>query len=476
MTSGLGVNRPPGAPSAFWRRRQRTGTGARVGSEPGVGPHGWERRYRAFVITSDVLSVAVAILAGGLLWLAKIVPVLGDITPRLGVLAGLLTLLGLYAARAWDIHVLGHGFEEFARLVKGVATSAVVLGLLGLALLATAARPWVFGMIPLAAVLATAGRLALRARLRRWRRQGRCLVPVLAVGTVESVAELVDRTRHDGAAGWVVTGACTPTGTGVDGTDMVNGVPVLGDLDAVAGIVLRKEHRVVAVATTPGWSPRRLHELAWRLEDTGADLVVDPGLMDVAGPRLHVEPVDGQPLLRLTKPVYTGVGWMVKHCYDRIVALLLIVAVLPVLLGIAIVIRLDGGGPVLARETRVGRHGREFGMLRFRSGTTRVGALLCEYSLVELPQLLNVLAGTMAIVGPRPPSPDEVEAYGSDARRRLLVKPGLTGLWQLSGRRDLPWDESVRLDLRYVENWNPALDMLILRRTLRAVLSGRDAR
>jgi lipopolysaccharide/colanic/teichoic acid biosynthesis glycosyltransferase len=167
------------------------------------------------------------------------------------------------------------------------------------------------------------------------------------------------------------------------------------------------------------------------------------------------------------------VGWMVKHCYDRIVALLLIVAVFPLALAIAVAIRVDGDGPVLVRETRVGRRGREFGMFRFRCGASPVGRMLRTYSLDQLPQLLNVLAGAMAIVGPRPPRPDEAATYEADARRRLLVKPGLTGLWQLSGRRNVSWDESVRLDLRYVENWTPALDLLILRRTLGAVLSGR---
>ncbi|WP_233159741.1 sugar transferase [Pseudonocardia sp. MH-G8] len=455
-------------------------------------------------MTSDVVSVALAVVVGNVLGLGRAVPVFGDVTPAVGVLAGVLTLSCLYAARAWDVRVLGQGPEEFARVLKGMVTSAVLLGMLGLAMLATAARPWVFGLIPLAAVLAAAGRLGLRARLHRQRNSGSCLVPVLAIGTTDSVADLIVRTRRDVAAGWIVAGACTPTGTGPDGAEQINEVPVLGDLDAVGEVVSRGEHHVVAVAATPGWSSRRLHELAWRLEDTGAELVVDPGLMEVAGPRLHVEPVDGLPLLRLTNPTYTGVSWMVKHCYDRIAAVLLIVILAPVLLMVAVAIKIDDGGPVLFRQTRVGRRGREFRMVKFRSvvvdaeqqgpalvernydagpllepradpRATRAGALLRRYSLDELPQLFNVLTGAMALVGPRPPLPEEVATYAFDARRRLLVKPGLTGLWQISGRSDLSWDESVRLDLRYVENWTPALDLLILRRTVGAVFSGRGA-
>jgi lipopolysaccharide/colanic/teichoic acid biosynthesis glycosyltransferase len=171
-----------------------------------------------------------------------------------------------------------------------------------------------------------------------------------------------------------------------------------------------------------------------------------------------------------------------KHCYDRVGAFLLIVLLLPVLVAIAVAIRIDDGGPVLMRQTRVGRHGREFRMFTFRSmavdaeqRVTRLGVLLRRYSLDELPQLLNVLGGAMAIVGPRPPLPAEAAAYGLDARRLLLVKPGLTGLWQINGGSDPSRDESVPLDLRYVENWTPTLDVLILRRTLRAVFSRRDA-
>jgi exopolysaccharide biosynthesis polyprenyl glycosylphosphotransferase len=283
----------------------------------------------------------------------------------------------------------------------------------------------------------------------------------------------------------------------------VLGVPVVGDLDGVAEAARAGDHRVVAVCPTPGWTSRRLHQLAWNLEDVTAELVVDPGLMEVAGPRLHVDPVDGLPLLRLTRPTFTGVPWVAKHVVDRLGSALLLILVAPLMLGLAIAIKLDGG-PVFFRQTRVGRHGREFTMLKFRSMVvdaeqrladllaanegagplfkmkqdpriTRAGAFLRRYSLDELPQLVNVLTGAMSLVGPRPPLPTEVATYGRDAQRRLLVKPGLTGLWQISGRSDLSWDESVRLDLRYVENWNLALDALILWRTLGAVMASRGA-
>jgi exopolysaccharide biosynthesis polyprenyl glycosylphosphotransferase len=464
----------------------------------------WEIRYAVAVALADVVAISVAVLVGYVLGLGKWVPQFGEVAPGVGVLAGTLMVSALVVCRVWDPRILGQGAEEFRRLVRAVVSSAIVLGGLGLASGALAARPWVFGLMPLAGALAVLGRLLLRKRLHALRRRGRCVLPALALGTAESVADLIDRTRRDTDRGWVVTGVCTPTGAGPNGSTSVLDVPVLGDLDSVAEVVSRQEHYIVAVSPTPGWSPRRLHHLAWNLEGGNADLVVDPGLMEAAGPRLHVEPVDGFPLLRLTRPTFTGGAWILKTVVDKLGAVLGILAIAPLLLLIAVLVKLDGG-PVLFRQTRVGRHGREFGMLKFRSmvvdaeqrlaelklknnvtgGTlfkmrddprvTRLGSVLRRYSLDELPQLFNVLAGSMSLVGPRPPLPTEVATYGRDARRRLMVRPGLTGLWQVSGRSDLSWEQAVRLDLRYVENWSLALDAVILWKTVGAVVRSRGA-
>jgi exopolysaccharide biosynthesis polyprenyl glycosylphosphotransferase len=463
----------------------------------------WESRYAAATVATDVLAITIMVLLGYQLGLGTSVPQFGDISPGVGIVAGLLMLFALLVCRAWDPRVIGQGSEEFSRVIRAVVTSAVTLGLLGLGLQALAPRPWVFGLMPLGGVLAIGFRLLLRTRLHTLRRTGRCALPVLAVGTIESVSDLIDRTRRDTKRGWVISGVCTPTGTAPDGGDTILGVPVLGDLDDVPEVAQSARHRVVAVCPTPGWSSRRLHRLAWNLEGVAAELVVDPGLMEVAGPRLHVDPVDGLPLLRLTKPTFTGVPWIVKHFVDRLGSALLLLVIAPLLLVLAIGVKLDGG-PVFFRQTRVGRRGVTFTMLKFRSmiidaeaklselvvdnegagpmfkmkrdpRITRFGAFLRRYSLDELPQLFNVLGGSMSLVGPRPPLPREVATYARDAQRRLLVKPGLTGLWQISGRSDLTWEQSVRLDLRYVENWNLALDALILWRTIGAVLNSRGA-
>ena len=484
-------------------------------SEPSVAPvlpavrvvprrNGWESRYAVATVAADLVAITIMIVVGYVLGLGSYVPQFGEVSPGVGIVAGIFMLIALVACRAWDPRVIGQGSEEFSRVMRAVVTSAVALGLLGLGLQALAPRPWVFGLMPMGGALAIGFRMLLRARLHRLRVTGRCALPVLAVGAIEPVTDLISRTRRDTKRGWVVSAVCTPTGAAADGGDHILGVPVLGDLDAAADVARSGRHRVVAVCPSPGWTPRRLHQLAWSLEDRGAaELVVDPGLMEVAGPRLHIDPVDGLPLLRLTRPSFTGVSWITKHVADRFGSLLLLLLVAPLLLFLAIGVKLDGG-PVLFRQTRVGRHGREFTMLKFRSMVvdaearlaeltttnegagplfklkrdpriTRFGAFLRRYSLDELPQLLNVLGGSMSLVGPRPPLPREVVTYGRDAQRRLLVKPGLTGLWQISGRSDLTWEESVRLDLRYVENWNLALDSLILWKTIGAVLNSRGA-
>jgi len=211
------------------------------------------------------------------------------------------------------------------------------------------------------------------------------------------------------------------------------------------------------------------------------------------------------PLLHVDQPDITGVRYFVKEVVERALAFGLCVVALPLLFVVAAAIKTTSPGPVLFRQRRVSRHGEAFEMLKFRSmrvdaesmlddlvdrnevagGTlfkirddprvTSVGRLLRRWSLDELPQLLNVLRGDMALVGPRPPLPGEVAGYSDGVRRRLLVKPGMTGLWQVSGRSDLSWEESVRLDLYYVENWSLSLDMQILWRTASAVLKSAGA-
>ncbi len=460
----------------------------------------WEIGYAQAVALVDLAAMAVSL--GLHRWWGAYTIASLSVKLGLGLMAlTAVTLGGLI--RAWDPSVLGQGAEEFNRLLRALVTVAVVIGLVGLALKIPAVRPYVFGVIPVAFFLAAAGRLALRKVLHRRRRNGACMHEVLAVGTEDAVAKLIERTRRATHNGWTVTGACTPPGDGTDEGRNILDVPVVGDLDSVAEVAGNGRYRVVSVAQTAGWTSQRLHHLAWDLEGTGAELVVDPGLMEIAGPRLHVAAVDGLPLLRLTEPAFTGMPRVIKAVSDRLVAGLLLLLTAPVMMALAIAVRSDGG-PAFYRQSRVGQHGKPFSMIKFRSMVvnadqlrfeladsnqgsgplfklrqdprlTRIGAFLRKYSLDELPQLFNVLSGSMSMVGPRPPLPEEVACYSRDAQRKLLVKPGLTGLWQISGRSDLSWEESIRLDLRYVENWSLALDIFIVWKTIGAVIRGTGA-
>jgi exopolysaccharide biosynthesis polyprenyl glycosylphosphotransferase len=248
----------------------------------------------------------------------------------------------------------------------------------------------------------------------------------------------------------------------------------------------------------------RLRQLAWKLEKTGTDLCVAPALLDVAGPRTTIRPTAGLTLLHVDHPQLSGPRQVLKDLFDRCVAALALVLLSPLMTAILVAIKLSGSGPFLFTQTRVGRDGQSFKIYKFRTMVvdaenllaelrekndfdgvlfkirqdpriTAIGARLRKWSLDELPQLINVLRGEMSLVGPRPALPEEAARYAADVRRRLVVKPGLTGMWQVNGRSDLSWDESVRLDLRYVENWSFALDLQILWKTVSVLLHGSGA-
>ena len=461
----------------------------------------WERSYRALVVASDV---AVVFLVHALAAFADTVGLPGS-PPVQNVVTALLVLLSIAARRAWNRRVLGEGAEEFRRLGIGMCTAAVVLALAGSAFEGLRTWPSVFVFIPLSAACALVGRYLSRRLLHRARHHGTCLLPVIVAGAPDSVGDLIRRTREQPYVGWRVEAAClVPSAEGRPGTGEIDGVPVVGGLEGLGERVRRAGYRVVAVTSAPYWTPERLQRLAWELEGSSAELTVAPVLMEVGGPRLQVSGVLGMPMLRVKPPVFTGGHRVIKEVVDRLLSLLGLVVAAPLMLAIAVAIKIGDGGPVLYSQSRVSRDGRLFRMWKFRtmrvgadaeraalagldggSGPlfkvrgdpriTGVGGLLRRFSLDELPQLLNVLGGTMSLVGPRPPLPEETRSYGSVVRRRLLVKPGMTGLWQVSGRSDLSWEDSVRLDLRYVEDWSLALDMAILWKTARAVVGGRGA-
>lgn len=266
----------------------------------------WLRRYATAALLGDLTAVGLVVAVGLLLQVGSTDDPAAHRAAS-GLATGALVVVGLALARAWDERILGSGPEELRRLSHAFLGSAVVLGLGGLALQVWSMRSWVFVVLPVCAVACALTRLGLRGLLRRHRRRLRCLLPVLAVGSPEAVADLVRRTRTDPCAGWQVTGACL-TGVCITGTGsgVLAGVPVVGDLDAVTGLARSGAYRLVAVTPASGWGPDRLRRLASELEGTRTGLVADPALMEVAGPRLRITSVDGMPLLRLSEPRSSG--------------------------------------------------------------------------------------------------------------------------------------------------------------------------
>nr|WP_243659651.1 sugar transferase [Streptomyces sp. BK205] len=469
----------------------------------GQSANDWEQRYRRTVITSDTVTTAFVVAGIGEFFGARDA---ANWHEKWGILAfgtELLVLAALAVGRAWAPAVLGQGAEEFRRLGRSLFAATVVLALGGIALTSRNIKLWIFVAIPAIALVTMTARYVLRLGLHKQRKEGQCLRPVLAAGSPATVSDLINRTRKFPHLGWRVDGVCTTEGRGFD-ADELDGVPVVGQLTDVAKYVENDGYRVVAVTPDPYWTPERLQRLAWNLEGSEAEMVVAPVLMEVAGPRLHVDAVLGIPLLRVSMPTFTGGRRAIKAVVDRLGSAILLILFAPLMLLVGLLVVADSRGGAFYSQRRVGKDGREFTILKFRTmvvgadlaraeladrnegagllfkmrrdpRVTRVGTVLRRYSLDELPQLFNVLTGSMSLVGPRPPLPEESAAYGPDIRRRLLVKPGLTGLWQISGRSDLPWEEAVRLDLRYVEDWSLALDAVILWKTLRAVLYGQGA-
>lgn len=460
----------------------------------------WESRYRRRVIGWDL---GVTLLCSALLAVV-LVPRQGRVVAALlalGVFAA--TVVGLSSAKAWHVRVLGQGADEFHRLGRACATAAVIVGLVGLAFEIGGSRLAVFAAIPVSGLVMITCRYSLRRLLHRARAEGRCLLPVLVAGDPDTASDLIGRTRQEPHVGWQVEAVCTHDGRasrdpGDESTD-IGGVPVVGGFASIVERVRRGGYRIVAVTADSYWTPQRLQHLAWDLEDTGAEMVVAPVLLDIGGPRLHVSGVLGMPLLRLSAPTFSGARRVIKGIVDRVTAASLLLLLAPLLAVLACSILAGDGRSPLFRQRRVGKHAEGFTMVKFRTMVpnaerkraalqaanegagplfklrtdpriTRLGAVLRRYSLDELPQLWNVVRGDMSLVGPRPPLPAETESYRDHVGRRLLVKPGLTGLWQVSGRSDLSWEESVRLDLRYVEDWSLALDAVILWKTVRVVL------
>ena len=453
----------------------------------------WEARYVAVLLLADL---AVGLAAGGMAFGVRFG---NDVTPyNRGylVLSALLPLgfvLALALSRAYERRFLFVGTDEYQRILRAGMSLTAGVAIVSYAFEIRLARGYVVVALPLATLTGIALRFALRKRLHRARRNGACLRRVVVVGHELAVVAVTRQLRRERYHGLDVVGCCLPPRH-----DGRVGLPVYGTFEEVGHAVRAARADTVIVLSCPELDGPTLRRLAWRLERDDVDLIVASSLVDVAGGRTTIRPVDGLPMLHVEHPNLSGPGRLLKALIDRLAAVVLLAALAPALAVLALAVALGSPGPVLFRQVRVGKDGREFVMHKFRTmyrdaparlaglrhlndyddvlfkmrddpRVTRVGRLLRRFSLDELPQLMNVLLGQMSLVGPRPPLPEEVAVYPDDVRRRLAVRPGLTGLWQVSGRSDLPFDEAVKLDLRYVENWSFSLDLVILLRTLSAV-------
>jgi len=461
-------------------------------------PATWTRVYLRWTVCAD-LAAAMAASAVAVLLRFGVHPslkyiLLSSLLPVAWVL--MLLILGGY-----DTRFIGTGSDEFRKVLNAGWSLTAGVALLSYGLNNELSRVYLVIAMPVTVLLDLIVRYALRKHLHRLRSVGKCMSTVVAVGHPAAVADLVKELQRYHYHGLEVVAACLAGDTQVS---QVAGVPVVGDLDDTAEVVRRSGASTVAVLPSPEMDGLRLRQLAWELEKTGTDLCVAPALLDVAGPRTTIRPTAGLTLLHVDHPQLSGPRQVMKDLVDRVVAGVALLLLSPLMLVLAICVRLSDRGPALFKQTRVGKNGRSFKIYKFRTmvvdaerrlaelremnefdgvlfkmrrdpRVTPVGARLRKWSLDELPQLFNVLLGEMSLVGPRPPLPDEAALYADHVRRRLVVKPGLTGLWQVSGRSDLTWEESVRLDLRYVENWSLALDLQILWKTVFVLIRGRGA-
>ena len=456
------------------------------------------------MVVSDAGAATLAVVLGLTIQLAR--PTAGAHPGSYPLAAGVLIavwLVAIHASGGYEAQRISVGAQEVKRVLRGTTVLVGTIAVFCYTANISEGRQFLAVVIPTGLAMMLLARLIGRKVVhRRRRRTGTWTNQILAVGSVESIRDLIATTGRAPWAGLRVVAACVEEGDLGDEVDP--GVPVVARVRDAAQAAAALGVDVVAVAGT-SLGPQTIRQLGWQLEGSGRNLVMAPGLTEVAGPRVHVSPVEGLPLMWVDQPQFTGFRRAVKRLVDLGLGGLVIMLSVPVVLVVALAVKVSSRGPVLFRHRRIGTDGREFVVYKFRSmyrdadlrlsrlmsehaggdaiwfklradpRVTRVGRILRRFSLDELPQLLNVLRGEMSLVGPRPQVQHEVALYDDAIRRRLLVKPGLTGLWQVSGRSDLSFEDSVRLDLFYVENWSLSLDLAILARTVAAVLRPRGA-
>ncbi|HYJ49188.1 MAG TPA: sugar transferase [Microbacterium sp.] len=473
---------------------------------------GWRASYARRLWLSDLVALTVVVFGTQIAWFGlgnAQVAIREDL--RLSVVSYWFFSALLVVAWMWSLSLIdsrsdraiGTGSTEYIRIISVSVRLFGIIAILAFLMRVDVARGYLLISFPLGVAVL----LLERWMWRRWlvvkRARGEYSARVVLVGSESSVAQISDALHRTPSAGYHVVGACVPLGipgATVRGTD----IPIVGNVLSVSDALASVQADTVAISSTDELPPSVVKRISWQLEAGRQHLVLAPSIVDVVGPRIQTRPVAGLPLIHVETPRYSQGQRLVKRGMDFLASAVGLVVLSPLIAAIALGIRFTTDGAVLFRQVRVGLDGREFSLLKFRTmvdnaedllpdlvvrrdagnevlfkmtedpRVTGIGRFLRRYSLDELPQLFNVLAGSMSLVGPRPSLPREVERYADHVHRRFMVKPGITGLWQISGRSTLSWEESVRLDLSYVENWTLVGDIVILFKTARAALAPGD--
>lgn len=470
----------------------------------------WREKYATRLVVTDALVLAWVVFGVQIAWFGF---TSADVAFRgsLDVLAVNYTaisviltvswmfMLGIFGSRSY--RVLGTGTQEYRLIVDASVRLFGLLAIVAYLFQIDLARGYILIALPLGVVVLIFSRWMWRQWLGVQRSRGTYSSRVLLVGSRASVLHIAKELSRQPEAGYLVVGACVPGGGSTDRLPDEK-VPVFVTIDRLAEAMQTTGADTVVITSSEELSAEKIREISWSLEPGRQHLVVAPSLTDIGGPRIHTRPVAGLPLIHVETPRYSGAKQFTKRAFDLVASSVLIVLLSPVLALIAVTVRLTSSGPVFFRQERVGINGSRFNMLKFRSMVTNAedlleqlrvkqrdkgnavlfkmeddprvtaaGRILRRYSLDELPQLFNVFGGSMSLVGPRPPLQREVNQYDRHVHRRFLVKPGITGLWQVSGRSNLSWEDTVRLDLFYVENWSITGDIAILWRTGKAVVA-----
>ena len=476
---------------------------------PRVADRTWETRLIWKVIIADLIAAAASEVAASIIMGGRIKDVLTmfghPVSYATVAILGLPAWIAVLALNhAYDRSLVGSSPDEYRNVMRAVfvlftlVCAAAFMGGMSIS------RGLFAVFFPLLFTFSLVARLVVRKRLHHRRSEGHDVRRLVLVSRPPAIANVTEHFARSTHVGYQVVGAYLYGLHDYIATPDTSGVAILGEPDDLIHDL--DDLAIDAVALSGGelFENESLRSLAWKLHDTGIQLLMAPDLAEIAGPRIVSRPAAGLPLLLVDEPHVTGFAQAVKSLIERAIALCACIVLSPVLAAIAIAVKISSKGPVFFSQVRVAREGEEFSMLKFRSmvdgaedmvddlvdanehegvlfkirddpRVTPVGKFLRKFSLDELPQLWNVVRGEMALVGPRPPLPSEVEQYEGTTKRRLMVKPGITGLWQVSGRSDLSWEETVRLDLYYVENWSPLLDVIIVAKTVKAVLAGDGA-